>query len=82
MPPWRRVRAAGGMVVGLSPGMSLDEHVQKYHSPTEGFDVLIYTVSGLMGREVENIHSSDIVVIAGGRPARSASLPSPTMRKG
>jgi hypothetical protein len=55
------------MVVGLSPGRSLDEHVQKYHSPTEGFDVLIYTGSGLMRREVENIHSSDIVVIAGGR---------------
>ena len=55
------------MVVGISPGLSLEEHVQKYRSPTEGFDVLIYTGSGLMGREVENIHSSDIVVIAGGR---------------
>ncbi len=60
-------KTAGGMVVGISPGLSLDEHVQKYHSPTEGFDVLIYTGSGLMGREVENIHSSDIVIIAGGR---------------
>jgi hypothetical protein len=37
------------MVVGISPGLSLDEHVQKYRSPTEGFDVLIYTGSGLMG---------------------------------
>ncbi len=60
-------KAAGGMVVGISPGLSLEEHVQKYHSPTEGFDILVYTGSGLMGREVENIHSSDIVVIAGGR---------------
>ena len=55
------------MVIGISPGLSLDEHVQKYGGPTEGFDVLIYTGSGLMGREVENIHSSDIIVIAGGR---------------
>ena len=55
------------MVVGISPGLSLEEHVQKYHSPVEGFDVLISTGSGLMGREVENIHSSDSVVIAGGR---------------
>jgi hypothetical protein len=31
------------MVVGISPGLSLDEHVQKYPSPTEGFDVLIKT---------------------------------------
>ncbi len=60
-------KTAGGMVVGISPGLSLDEHMQQYHSPTKGFDILIYTGSGLMGREVENIHSSDIVVIAGGR---------------
>lgn len=43
------------MVVGISPGLSLEEYV------------LIYTGSGLMGREIENIHSSDIVVIVGGR---------------
>ena len=60
-------KAAGGLVVGISPGLSRDEHLHKYHSPTVGFDVLIYTGSGLMGREVENIRSSDMVVIAGGR---------------
>ena len=59
-------REAGGLVVGISPGLSRDEHVGKYGSPVEGFDVLIYTGSGLMGREVQNIRSSDIVVIAGG----------------
>lgn len=60
-------KAAGGLVIGISSGLSRAEHEQKYTSPTDGFDVLIYTGSGLMGREVENIHSSDIVVIAGGR---------------
>ncbi len=60
-------KATSGMVIGISPGLSRNEHVEKYGSPTEGFDVLIYTGSGLMGREVENIHSSDIVIIAGGR---------------
>ena len=59
-------KAAGGLVVGISPGLSRDEHVLKYRSPVDGFDVLIYTGSGLMGREVENIRSSDIVIIAGG----------------
>ena len=59
-------RAAGGLVVGISPGLSREEHVDKYASPVEGFDVLIYTGSGLMGREVENIRSSDMVIIAGG----------------
>lgn len=60
-------RAAGGLSVGISPALSLDEHVHKYLSPADAFDVLIYTGSGLMGREVTNIRSSDMVVIAGGR---------------
>lgn len=60
-------RQGGGLVVGISPALSLQEHVDRYGSPTEGFDVIIYTGSGLMAREIENIRSSDIVVIAGGR---------------
>lgn len=67
--PYAAARAAqevGGLTVGISPGLSRYEHERKYHSPTEAYDVLIYTGSGLMGREVLNIRSSDIVVIAGG----------------
>ncbi|MDA8341142.1 MAG: hypothetical protein M0007_02810 [Actinomycetota bacterium] len=56
----------GGLVLGISPALSEQEHVDRYGSPTEGFDALIYTGSGLMGREVVNIRSSDIVVIVGG----------------
>jgi uncharacterized protein (TIGR00725 family) len=67
-------KQAGGMVVGISPGLSLDEHLHKYHSPTEFHDVLIYTGSGLMGREVVNIRSSDIVVIVGGRSGTLGEL--------
>jgi uncharacterized protein (TIGR00725 family) len=63
----RGAKAAGGLVVGISPGLSLDEHRGKYESPVEGFDVLIYTGSGLMGREITNSRSCDIVIIAGGR---------------
>ena len=59
-------KQAGGFVVGISPGLSLDEHVYKYESPTAFHDVLIFTGSGLMGREVVNIRSSDIVIFAGG----------------
>lgn len=62
----RGAKSAGGLVVGISPGLSRDEHINKYESPIEGFDVIIFTGSGLMGREVENIRSSDIVIIAGG----------------
>src|SRR3989338_9861369 len=64
----------GGYEVGISPALSLDEHVNKYHSPSEFHDVLIYTGSGLMGREVVNIRSSDIVIIVGGRSGTLGEL--------
>jgi len=57
----------GGFVVGVSPALNLEEHVRKYHSPTRGYDAIIYTGSGLMGREIENIRSCDVVIFAGGR---------------
>jgi hypothetical protein len=57
----------GGIVIGVSPALNLEEHVKKYHSPTRGYDIIVYTGSGLMGREVENIRSCDVVIFAGGR---------------
>jgi uncharacterized protein (TIGR00725 family) len=56
-----------GVVVGVSPALNFEEHVGRYHSPTRGYDALIYTGSGLMGREIENIRSCDVVIFAGGR---------------
>ncbi len=70
----RGAKAKGGLVVGISPGLSRDEHVDKYDSPVEGFDVLVYTGSGLMGREITNIRSCDIVVIVGGRTGTLGEL--------
>jgi len=70
----RGAKAKGGLVVGISPGLSIEEHKNKYASPVEGFDVLIYTGSGLMGREITNIRSCDIVVIAGGRTGTLGEL--------
>jgi len=61
------VKDGGGLVVGISPGLSIQEHLYKYHSPIEYTDVLIFTGSGLMGREITNIRSCDIVIIVGGR---------------
>jgi uncharacterized protein (TIGR00725 family) len=63
----RGASEAEGLVVGISPALSEWEHVNRYHSPLEYHDVIIYTGSGLMGREVVNIRSSDMVVIIGGR---------------
>lgn len=56
----------GGLVVGVSPALSRSEHVGRYASPVDGYDVLVYTGSGLMGREVVAIRSSDMIVIVGG----------------
>jgi uncharacterized protein (TIGR00725 family) len=70
----RGAKEAGGTVVGISPALSLDEHVDKYRSPAEFHDILIFTGSGLMGREVVNIRTSDIVVIVGGRSGTLGEL--------
>ena len=58
---------AGGHVVGISPACTLKEHVETYESPYQEYDVLIFTGLGLMGRELVNIHSSDIVIVVSGR---------------
>lgn len=60
-------KAAGGLVIGISPALSLQEHVDRYKSPWEEYDVMIYTGSGLMGREVELIRSCDVVTVVAGR---------------
>lgn len=63
----RESKEANGFSIGISPASSLDEHVHKFHSPSDVYDALIYTGNGLMGREVVNIHSSDMVIILGGQ---------------
>ena len=60
-------KEAGGHVIGISPALNLKEHVETFASPYEQYDVLIYTGLGLMGRELINVRSSDIVVVIGGR---------------
>jgi uncharacterized protein (TIGR00725 family) len=63
----RGAKEAGGMTVGISPGLDLEEHVNRYHSPVDFLDILIFTGSGLMGREVIAVRSCDILIIVGGR---------------
>lgn len=60
-------KSAGGLVVGISPALCWQEHVERYRSPWREYDVLIYTGSGLMGREIELIRSCDVVVVVAGR---------------
>ncbi|HEY1869296.1 MAG TPA: hypothetical protein VGG70_13455, partial [Candidatus Cybelea sp.] len=58
---------AGGESLGVSPAHSPEEHVELYESPLEPYTAMCFTGSGLMGREVHNIHSSDFVIFVGGR---------------
>ncbi len=60
-------KAQGGMTIGISPALTLEEHIKNFCSPAEDIDVMIYTGSGLMGREVTAVRSCDIVIIVGGR---------------
>ena len=59
--------AAGGQSLGISPALTRQEHIEHYESPIEPYSMMVFTGSGLMGREVHNIHSSDFVVFVGGR---------------
>ncbi len=60
-------KSEGAFVVGISPALSLDEHVVRYRSPYVEYDTIIFTGSGLMGREITTIRTCDMVVICGGR---------------
>lgn len=58
---------AGGISLGVSPALSPEEHVNVYGSPLQPYTTMVFTGSGLMGRETHNIHSSDFVLFVGGR---------------
>ncbi len=57
---------AGGLTMGVSPAFSQKEHTERYKSPEENYDIIIYTGMGLMERDIINIRSSDAIVIIGG----------------
>jgi uncharacterized protein (TIGR00725 family) len=59
--------ASGGYSLGISPALSREEHVNVYGSPLAPYTAMVFTGSGLMGRETHNIHSSDFVIFVGGR---------------
>lgn len=57
---------AGGLTMGVSPAFSEKEHIQRYKSPHENYDIIIYTGLGLMERDIINIRSSDAIILLGG----------------
>jgi len=56
----------GGLTMGVSPAFSEAEHIQKYKSPHQNYDIILYTGMGLMERDIINIRSSDAIILLGG----------------
>jgi uncharacterized protein (TIGR00725 family) len=56
----------GGLTMGVSPAFSEQEHIQKYKSPHQNYDIILYTGMGLMERDIINIRSSDAIILLGG----------------
>ena len=56
----------GGLTMGVSPAFSEKEHVEKYKSPRDYYDIILYTGLGLMERDIINIRSSDAIILLGG----------------
>lgn len=60
-------KEAGGFNVGFSPAASEAAHLKIYKLPTEPFDVMIYTGSDYVGRNIIMTKSADGVIIVCGR---------------
>jgi len=68
-PMWAAMGAleAGGTVIGFSPAVSADEHVNVYRQPLEYISVPVFTGFGYTGRDLLMVRSSDAVVFGCGR---------------
>ena len=60
-------KEAGGFNIGFSPATSEAAHVKTYRLPVEPFDVMVYTGSDYVGRDIIMTKSSDAVIIICGR---------------
>ena len=68
--PYAAIKGAkeeGGCTIGISPALDEKEHLEGYHYPVDGHDVLIYTGFGYKGRNVILIRSCDAVIATSGR---------------
>ena len=56
----------GGICIGFSPAMNLQEHVGKYNFPSQPY-ILVFTGMGGKGRNLIGVRSCDAVVFIKGR---------------
>ena len=62
----KAAQATGVFHLGISPATSQDEHVERYHLPTDACDLIVYTGFGLKGRNVVLVRSCEIVIFISG----------------
>lgn len=60
-------KAARGMTAGISPAITRQEHIRKYHLPSDEMDLIIYTGFQYSGRNLLFIRSCDAVIFICGR---------------
>ncbi len=60
-------KKAGGLVIGVSPAATKEEHVKSYQLPLDHHDLIIYTGFGYSGRNLLLTRSADAVITVCGR---------------
>ncbi len=53
----------GGLSLGFSPAASESSHVKTYKLPTDGFDAIVYTGEGYIGRDILMTKAGDAMII-------------------
>lgn len=68
-PYWaaKGAKEAGGFVIGLSPAISVKEHLAKYRLPIDYHDVIIYTGAGYANRNLLLTRVGDGIISVCGR---------------
>lgn len=56
-----------GISIGFSPAATYQDHVYRYHLPTNYMDLIVYTGFGYTGRNLILTRSADAVITVGGR---------------
>jgi uncharacterized protein (TIGR00725 family) len=57
----------GGVSIGFSPASTYQDHVYRYHLPTNYLDLIVYTGFGYSGRNLILTRSADAIITMGGR---------------
>lgn len=63
----RGAKSKKGLVVGISPGENLKDHIKSFKHPTQHHDIVLFTGSGKKGRNVVFVHSCDALICIAGR---------------